>query len=492
MKIMYYILAVGLGLSLGTVNAQKLEIEKLTKEDYLSDLQLMKEIIETQHPDPFRFQSKQQWENNFAQTIKNIKNKPEYLEFLNNIPKISDGHLSVSTPDEFNIAYIKEKLSYFPIPLILLENRLFVNVKCEEVPFLSEIISINGRTTLNIITQMSRHIQGEGAIKTGIEDQISDDFVSSYSYYVEPYVKTFDIEYKEPLSQEHKKTTLNASDYYKIYYKSSQKASPINRAEINNFIDYQFYKKELTGKLTVNTFELSEQMAYQNFSDFFKRVNKESYKNVIIDLRNNKGGNPQIAAILYSFITKSNFENKFNFKAKTITLAHPEFVVGDNGARVSESEIRDYENFLYQRFNLKDGMYIGNERLKEGVTENFPADKDTFSGNVFIVTSGNTYSAAVYFAKLVQDNKRGTLVGKETGGNANNTFAGYFLNYKLPKTRAILRFSFTDLYFGENPPKINTGIIPEISLTTDQRINYLAKEKDPEINYILEKLIIKK
>jgi hypothetical protein len=490
MKKIVYILAIGLSLgATNSVKAQKFEMDDLTKEDYLSDMKLMKEIIETQHPDAFRFQSKQQWDSNFKDIFKNIEKTPTYLEFLNNIPIINDGHLSVTTAEEFYIHYTKDKLKYFPIPLILLDNRLFVNIKCGEIPFLSEITAINKKPTAVVIEDISSHMQGEGGIKTGIEDEISNSFSLSYSLYVEPYADAFDIEYKEPASQNSKKISLKSANFYEINYRSDQKISPVNKAEIRGSIDYQFYKKELTGKLTVNTFNLSERTAYQSFSDFFRRINKEGYKNVIIDIRNNGGGDPKMAAILYSFIAKGNFENKFNYKAKSTKFSHTDALVGSDGSRLNEADIEEYENFLYQRFNLKDGSYIGNERLTEGVLESFPPDKDAFLGNVYVVTSGITYSAAVYFAKLIQDNKRGVIIGKETGGNANNTFAGYFLNYKLPKTKAVLRFSFTDLYFGENPPKVNTGIIPNRQLTTQERLDFLSREKDPDISYVIEKLI---
>ncbi|WP_369617982.1 S41 family peptidase [Flavobacterium sp. CFS9] len=471
------------------VSAQKLEIENIKKEDYIADLELMKEIIEKQHPDPFRFITKEQWDNSFKASIKKIQNAPNYLQFLTNLPKIRDGHLSVSAPEEFYATYIKEKLAYFPIPLIAVGNRLFVNIKGAEIPYLSEVTTINGQTAIAIIQKISQHIQGEGEIKTGIEEQISDDFSSNYCFYVEPYAEKFSIEYKEQSDKETAKLTLNGRNFYEMYYRSSQKVKPVNKAENAVSIDYQFYKAQLTGKLTINTFDLQENEAYQKFSDFFKRINKDGYKNVIIDIRGNGGGDPKIAAILYSFISKGNFENKFNYKAKSIKLVHPESLVSSDGSRANEGDIQNYENFLYQRFSASGDMFVGNERIKEGVLENFPADKDVFSGNVYVAVGGKTFSAAVYFAKLVQDNKRGVIIGKETGGNANNTFAGYFIHYKLPKTRAVLRFSITDLYFGDNPPKVTTGILPEISLSLDQILGYLRQEKDPEVTYVLEKLI---
>lgn len=475
-------------MSLNGIHAQKLKIDSLAKEDYISDLKLLKEVIEKQHPDPFRFITAKQWENHFEQRFEAITKKPTYLEFVKSMPKIKDCHLSMSAPDEFVTEYVKEKFSYFPISIISLEGRMFVNTKTAPIPFLSEIIAINGKTVVDIFEEITKHSQGEGNIKTGIEGIISDNFSNYYALYIDHYPESFEIKYRDA-SNSNKSTSLKALNFYEEKYKMGQRISPINVAESNESINYRFYKEKSTGKLTVNTFSISEEAAYQTFSEFFRRMNKEGYKNVIIDIRSNGGGSPQIAGILYSFIAKNNFINKFNFKAKSIKFAHPELLLNSDGSKYNETDLENTENFLYQRFDKKEEMYVGNQRLKEGTTEDFPADKDAFKGNVYVTTSGATYSAAVCFSKLIRDNNRGIIVGKETGGNANNTFAGYFLTYKLPKTRVTVTFSFTDLYFGENPPKVDSGIKPDKKLTVDERLGYLSQEKDPDITYILEKLI---
>ena len=159
-------------------------------------------------------------------------------------------------------------------------------------------------------------------------------------------------------------------------------------------------------------------MRTRNLVNSLKTVNKEQYKNIIIDIRDNGGGDPNIAAILFSFIMDKNFKNEFNYRTKTIKI-EKENLLNNYQNPASDDYVSNLENWLYQRFNKAEDGYIGNERLKQGTSENFPPDKDNYKGNVFLITGGHTFSAAVYFTKLFKDHKRGKIIGTETGGNEN-------------------------------------------------------------------------
>ncbi|ULT46621.1 hypothetical protein KRR40_44495 [Niabella defluvii] len=106
-------------------------------------------------------------------------------------------------------------------------------------------------------------------------------------------------------------------------------------------------------------------------------------------MRSNGGGNPNISSLLYSFISLKPFHNIFNYRTRTIDIAYPEYAI-TNGRKMSDEDIQDQKNFLYQRYDRDDktGFYIGNTRLREGQLENFPPDKDAFKGNVYVLTGG--------------------------------------------------------------------------------------------------------
>jgi C-terminal processing protease CtpA/Prc len=168
-------------------------------------------------------------------------------------------------------------------------------------------------------------------------------------------------------------------------------------------------------------------------------------------------------------------------------IAYPEYAVDDNGRRLSDEDIQNNKNFLYQRFDKdSSGFYVGNERLKDGLSENFPPDKDVFKGKVYVLTGGGTVSAATYFASLVQKNKRGMIIGKETGSGENATTAAWFLKYMLPGTKSILTVPMSELYFFNAATDNGRGIFPDREVPMEKFVGYLQAGQDPEMTYVLE------
>ena len=467
--------------------SQDIKIEELTFDDYLFDLSILDSLIEKQHPNPYKFVSKDEQLIFRNQAIKNLKKSPTFSNFIKCTNRFGDGHLIYTPKDEFK-DYMIDKYTYFPFPVIIRDGRMFVNIKGHELKYQTEILSIQNKSVKDLLRIFNKHIHGDGYSITSTESNLSEFFPANYANFIESNVNKFKIEY---LSYESNKTgnlTVDPVDYYEIYRRQLLAIQPTNRLEQEKAIVSRYYKSRKTGVITVNTFYFNESSAYKEMSAFFKKINSEKYKSVIIDLRINGGGNPNMAALLFSFIIDSNFKNSFNYKMKNIRITR-ENLLSDNGNPASDDEIEGFENFLYQRFNKNEkGRYIGNERLKEGVLENFPPDKDSFNGDVYLMVGGKTFSASVFFAKLFKDHKRGKIIGIETGGNENNTFAGYFLNYKLPKTKLTVRIPITELYFGEGKES-NHGIIPDITIPIKKYQEYLRKEQDPELQYIMDNYI---
>ena len=468
--------------------SQSIKIEKLTLEDYQFDLAILDRLIDKQHPNPYEFISKDQQLKFKNKAIENLKKNTSFFNFMKCLNRFGDGHLLYTTKEEFN-EYMKNTPNYFPFPVIVRDGRMFINIKGNELGYGTEILSIQNKSVKDIVGVLNTYIHGDGYSMTNTEARLSDFFALAYKLFIESNTTKFTIQYISNKQNQTQQITLDAIDYYEMYRRQFLSVQPINILESKETIATRFYKSKKTGVITVNSFDLKESSAYKKINKFFKKINDEQFKNVIIDLRNNEGGSPNMAALLFSFIMDSNFKNSFNFKAKNITFLK-ENLSDAYGNPVSNNWIERDELFFYQRFNKnEEGVYIGNERLNEGVIENFPPDKDHFKGNVYLMVGGKTFSAAVFFAKLFRDYKRGKIIGVETGGNANNTFAGYFSYYTLPRTKILVRIPITELYFGDGNSKSYHGVIPEITVPTNKFKKYLIKEKDPELQYLMDHFI---
>ncbi|WP_346317697.1 S41 family peptidase [Chitinophaga sp. YIM B06452] len=488
MKLRFKIGAAAILLASGfTAAAQDNAFTGFTKEDMIADFRLAMGILKAQHPHPYKFIDSASYARKVDSLLQRMAGAGNVQECSRYSPiqLIRDVHTSIAYSDD-NGRELYSKINFLPLQVIVERGKMLVNIKGEAIPFGAEIVSINQMTVSEMLDAIAGSVYSDGHIQTGI-DRVYPDFYLRFSM-LNATRKTFDIAYRLPGSNSIRNVTLPYATPQKAFQSKSQAVLPCNLLQRSYFIYRDYNSASETGILTVNSFNLQEPYAYKEFSEFFKEVNKRGYKNVIIDIRNNGGGNPAISALLYSFLSCKPFRNEYNYRTKNTQIAYAEYAIDDYGRKLSEEDIRNTTNFLYQRFDKDSatGFYVGNARLKEGQLENFPPDKNAFSGNVYVLTGGGTVSAATYFASLVQKNKRGMIVGKETGSGEQATTAAWFVKYMLPKTKSVLTVPMSELYFFNATTDSGRGVIPDQEVPLPQFIDFARAGQDPELSYALE------
>ncbi|NML39871.1 hypothetical protein HHL17_21910 [Chitinophaga sp. G-6-1-13] len=466
--------------------AQEKKLASLTKEDFIADFRLAVDILKKQHPNPYKFTDSATFARRVDSLMARMAQEPDVLASLQYSPiyLVRDVHTSLRLSND-NSRELYSTLRFFPYPVIIERGRIYVNIKGAAIPFGAEIISINNKPAKEILQSLSTSAYSDGFIPTGM-DRLYSDFQVTFSL-LTPHQATYPVTWVASGSKETKKTVLAASGPTAAFHATRQAVFPFNLLQRAYYIYNDYDDSTKTGRLTVNTFGIGEQEAYKEFSEFFREVKKRNYQQVIIDVRSNGGGNPAISALLYSFMADAPFRNVYNYRTRNIEVAYPEYTVAENGRRLSDEDIQGQKNFFYQRFDKDStGFYVGNARLKDGLLENFPPDKDAFHGKVYVLTGGGTVSAATYFASLVQKNKRGVIIGKETGSGEAATTAAWFLRYLLPRTKCVLTVPLSELYFFNATHDPGRGVMPDKEVPMDKFMGYVQADKDPEISYTME------
>lgn len=466
--------------------AQDKKLASLTKEDFIADFRLAIDILKKQHPNPYKFIDSATFMHRVDSLMDRMAKEPDMMTSLQYSPiyLVRDVHTSLRLSND-NSRELYSNLRFFPYPVIIERGRIFVNIKGATIPYGAEILSINNKSVKDILQSLSTSAYSDGFITTGM-DRLYPEFQVTFSL-LSPHQATYPVTWTAPGSKETRKTTLPAADPGSAFHATRQSVFPFNLLQRAYYIYNDYDDSTKTGRLTVNTFALNEQDAYKEFSEFFREVKKRNYQQVIIDVRSNGGGDPAISALLYSFMAEAPFRNVYNYRTRNIDVAYPEYAVADNGRRLSDEDIQGQKNFFYQRFDKdSSGFYVGNARLKDGLMENFPPDKDAFHGKVYVLTGGGTVSAATYFATLVQKNKRGMIIGKETGSGEAATTAAWFLRYLLPRTKCVLTVPRSELNFFNTTKDNGRGIMPDKEVPMDKFMSYIQADKDPEISYTME------
>ncbi|MDX5474559.1 MAG: S41 family peptidase [Bacillaceae bacterium] len=171
----------------------------------------------------------------------------------------------------------------------------------------------------------------------------------------------------------------------------------------------EIYEEEQVGYYFLSQCIVSEEYE-KSVTDFFKNVIEQNINKVVLDLRDNGGGNSQV---MYPFL--QHLPAKF-IREFEVQLKYSEEASNQNG---------------YEQKSGKEA-YAG--RLHKNVIK-----EPTFNGDLYVLVNNGTFSAATDFATIIHDNSIGVVEGEPTGG-APSAFGDLIL-VDVPNSKLILAVS---------------------------------------------------
>ncbi|HRQ98760.1 MAG TPA: S41 family peptidase, partial [Candidatus Syntrophosphaera sp.] len=183
---------------------------------------------------------------------------------------------------------------------------------------------------------------------------------------------------------------------------------------------------------------------FSNWKSFlvqtFSTIDSLKLHNLVIDLRNNVGGNSLMGDILISYWKLPDSLATF-----TCDLCISELMLKDydmdleNIKKILAEELnREIEDFIlpYVIQDMDNG--IKKVSTEEYCNQQIGSLKENnmltplFEGKIIILTGSKTFSSAVMFATMCQDNGLATIYGTPTGGKPS--CFGDILSFTLPHT----------------------------------------------------------
>ncbi|MCQ2314694.1 MAG: S41 family peptidase [Bacteroidales bacterium] len=229
-----------------------------------------------------------------------------------------------------------------------------------------------------------------------------------------------------------------------------------------------------TAYIGLYTFYLTE-TEMDDIKIFIKELQNKNIGNLIIDLRNNNGGEADVCGRLFSYFSNGPF-----------LLSEYDFVKKTKGFQtIVHCTNLDSDNFDLNR----DGHFVPwNDGFRNTNFDTlFPDSTVHFPGKIYVLANESTLSAATLFSRLIQHYKRGVIVGRETGNVFSQMNATKFANLILPNSKIEIVVPLIKTVFDSKvPDSINgRGVMPDYPIKLSLQELSATEELDTVINYTL-------
>ena len=381
----------------------------------------------------------------------------EDIDFV--LAKIKDKHVSSveSIPEEV-LKQKEEEISKLPENMTTLEewrtiSRIIAKLHDAHTAMWNSD-ALDKRLPFNTYVDDNKFYCMDGDLKdyqvtaiNGISiDQLYQTFKEHYSHEIDECCRGFFFDFRYNFIQE-RPIALAGIDTNNTLEVTFQKGDDIKVGKFDlvypedieerPWISYKIDKENSVGIFTLDSCRDNDEFK-QTVDKFFEEVAQNNIKNVIIDLRENLGGNSSVATYLASYIKKV--------------------------------EIMDY--IYFPSLDVRNGNEIirgGVQKFTKEQIKPYMQPKNLFDGELFITTSNISFSSAMMVAELFQANHLAKIVG-EVPGNSPTSFGDIYDYYRTPNSRLFFTVTFKKFYAIE-PTKDQERLIPDIQVPQKDAID---------------------
>lgn len=212
-----------------------------------------------------------------------------------------------------------------------------------------------------------------------------------------------------------------------------------NSTERQPGITLSVFPSPRSALLTIGNFtpEITESLC----NSIFSRLRSERIRHLIIDIRENGGGYTSAVDTLCQYILPRPYRTNTKTRFRVTRLSRQ----------------------MFPYWNMKNHKHVTAKQSLIPLQEN-PL---RYSGNIYLLTSNYTYSAACAFADTFDSYGNGLIIGEETGGCIVSF--GASRNISLPATYLECHISTVKVY-GNRKTKRTRGVRPDIPVPSPQAL----------------------
>jgi hypothetical protein len=199
------------------------------------------------------------------------------------------------------------------------------------------------------------------------------------------------------------------------------------------------------------SYEASEFRAF--IDESFHKLIAEHASDLLIDLRNNPGGDNSFSDPMIAWFSTRPFRFASSFKLKASAATKNWYARQRKDAQAFDADVR--------RMSEAEAEQPNGTRYEYALPLVAPRAEPRFHGRVWVLVDRHSYSNATSVAALVQDYGFGTILGEETADVASNYAS--VLYFDLPKTRITVTYPKSH-FVRPNGRDDVSGVTPDVPL----------------------------
>lgn len=445
-KTLYPILFMVLAMILGS-KATFAQANSISKENFRAELILLKGQLENHHPNLYLYRTPKELDATIDSIISSLDARIDMHEALHHVSFISsyiqDGH-SLVYPGERVLQQFYNEGPIFPLDIFYDGEKLnmIADYSTENIiPLGAEIVSINRVPIRDHYDFMVNRLPRDGN-NFQYPRHIFYKFFPAYHGFFFGFPNSFDIEYLDS-NQKIKTTKIKALPRKVIRERKEEKGDIEKKA-----ISLQLDQDNQLAILKITTFD--KQVLKYDFEQKFKKeirnalrvVKKNKFDKLVIDLRDNQGGDLDNGSFLLNQIAKKKIKLLYSLRGMKIDKLR--------STRVMKKKI-NIEGFTILPFTKY------------------------YKGKVFLLTNGGSFSCSAIVANAFKREKLGLIIGEMTGGSTAIICGSPNELITLPYSKIIYTIPTTRFKLQENVTRKERGVVPDIEVRDDYR-RYIGGE----------------
>ncbi|MGN6639929.1 MAG: S41 family peptidase [Mucilaginibacter sp.] len=461
---------------------------KQLQEDY----SIFRKTLETTYPSLYRFTDSVIMTKYLDDHSNSLDHPESEIEFYKAIAltcaKINDEHL-IPQPSKAYYLSLQNTHHYFPFSLKIIDRRFYVLKTAQTngpIPIGSEILSINGRSVEDILNILLPTIPSDGYQQTfnirHLEDYSMTEednlFDLNYPIFVED-TTTYRIEFIDKDDKSTKKIAtvagLDFKSYKNFFYSRNKLIAPL---------EFKYLKKDVA-YLRISSFLRWHRNRFkQDFDELYDSVftalKSNHTQNLILDLRNNEGGDGTGEKLLTYLLTKPY---QLYASAELKFAGYPAVI---DHLTDDKQDLFFPDSMLYR---TPAGLYGFKKAYMPLPGGEQQPNSDHYTGKLYVLINGASGSMATVVASFLKGNGRGVFIGEESGGAMEGATAFYGANLVLPNTKIRVGVGLLKTTRAVAFTK-GRGVYPDYDVTP--KIDDLLKRTDTELNFVLSLISSKK